>query len=81
MVVVMEGSEETTAPCRFQVSFKGSSPFVMEQVIWAKLPSSMVSEPNEKADISGGSVEKIILLQYQPVSRKSIQKPVPPVLI
>lgn len=55
MVVVMEGSEETTAPCRFQEMVRGSSPFTMEQVIWTYEPSSTTSEGKEKGPIWGGS--------------------------
>lgn len=43
MVVVRDGSDEITSPCSDQVMVRGSSPFVTEQVTWAKLPSSTIS--------------------------------------
>ncbi len=55
MDVVIEGSDDTTAPCKCHVILNGSSPFVMEQAICAKLPSSSVSLGNENGAIWGGS--------------------------
>ena len=54
-VVVIAGSDETTAPCRDHDIFRGSSPRMIEQVIWAKLPSSTVSDEKLKGPICGGS--------------------------
>ena len=58
-VVVIAGSDETTSPWSDHVILRGSSPRIIEQVIWAKLPSSTVSDAKLKGPIWGGSNKKI----------------------
>ena len=55
MLVVTEGSEETTSPFKNQVILSGSSPRFTRQVTWAISPSFTVPLPNEKGTISGGT--------------------------
>ena len=58
-VVVIAGSEETTSPWRDHDILRGSSPRIIEHVIWAKLPSSTVSDAKLKGPICGGSGKNI----------------------
>lgn len=55
IVVVRDGSEETTSPFRLHVIFSGSSPLLMEHVTWAYSPSLTTLLPKLKGTISGGS--------------------------
>ena len=57
-VVDILGSDDITAPCKDQDKLSGSSPLLTMQITCANSPSSMVSFPNVKGSISGGSVYK-----------------------
>lgn len=56
ILVVTEGSEETTSPFKNQEILNGSSPLLTRHVNCAISPSLTVPLPNEKGTISGGTV-------------------------
>ena len=61
IVVDIVGSEDIKSPFRLQVIDRGMSPLLMTHVSCAKLPWSIVSNPNEKGTILGFSVNKTFL--------------------
>ena len=70
-VVDILGSDDITAPCKDQDKLNGSSPLLTMQITCANSPSSMVSFPNVKGSISGGSVYKRykrrLYFKFQPI--------------
>ena len=56
ILVVTDGSEETTSPFKNQVISNGSSPRLTRQVSCAMSPSLTVPLPKENGTISGGTI-------------------------
>ena len=65
IVVVIVGSEDIRSPFKLQVMVSGISPLLMTHVSCARLPWSIVSNPNEKGTIFGFSANITFLSALQ----------------